>query len=61
LLPLGSFKKITTTAQTFSYFFQGKNYVLTLPKIGWAILWAVFAKTHLVTLNPSAIVISVLI
>jgi hypothetical protein len=32
-------------------FFHGKSCLLNLTKMVWAIFWAIFSQTHLVTLN----------
>jgi hypothetical protein len=44
------FLKITEEAQIFYLLISVKSYVLSLAKMGWATFWAMFSRTHLVTL-----------
>jgi ABC-type uncharacterized transport system permease subunit len=46
--------RITEIAQLFELLFSlGRNWTLTVTKLGWASFWAIFSKTQLGTLLKS--------
>jgi hypothetical protein len=51
LFTLGRFLKITKVAQIFGQFLHGTSELLILAKTGWAVLWAIFSQTLLVTME----------
>jgi hypothetical protein len=53
---LWTFFLITIVVWMFGLlFFHGKSCVIVLTKMSWAIFWAIFSQTHLVTLEPACL------